>query len=70
MNSVFDTLFRSVSTLLGLLMVAMGGVFILQGLGIAFLNSFMAYDRQWVVWGAVLLLFGIGQAVWSVRRRR
>ncbi len=69
MTRLFDGVFRLVSTLLGVLMMIMGGIWILQGLNIAFLDSFMANDRQWVLWGAILMLFGIGQAVWSLRRR-
>lgn len=70
MAKVFDVVMRMVSTLLGLLMVCMGGIWILQGLNIAFLDSFMAGDPQWAVWGIVMLLFGVGQIVWSNTRRR
>lgn len=69
MNPVFDAVMRGISTLLGLLLVAMGGIWILQGLNIAFLNSFMADDKQWVLWGALLAVIGLCQAIWSVRRR-
>jgi hypothetical protein len=51
------------------LMVCMGGIWVLQGLNIAFLNSFMAGDPQWAVYGTILLLFGLLQAAWSVTRR-
>ena len=69
MGSLFNSLFKVVSTLLGVLMVCMGGVWILQGLDIAFQGgSFMAGDPKWAVYGAILALFGVGQAVWSVRR--
>ncbi|MCP9223307.1 hypothetical protein MKP08_11150 [Erythrobacter sp. LQ02-29] len=61
---------KLLGTLVGLLMMAMGTVWILQGQGIAFLGSFMAYDRQWTMWGAVLLLAGLAIAIWSNRRRR
>ena len=47
MAKLFDTAMRIVSTLLGVLMVCVGGVWILQGLNIAFLNSFMAGDITW-----------------------
>lgn len=70
MAAAFNILFRIVSTLLGLLMIAMGGIWILQGLHIAFPNSFMFGNRQWVLWGAILVLFGIGQAIWSNTRSR
>ena len=71
MGKVFNTVMQVVSTLIGVLMVCMGGIWILQGLGIAFLEgSFMAGDPQWAVYGAILLLLGIGQVVWSVTRKR
>jgi hypothetical protein len=51
-------------------MIFLGGVWILQGLNVAFLDSFMAGDPKWAVYGAILALLGIGQAVWSVTRKR
>ena len=70
MGKAFSVVMQIVSTLLGLLMVCLGGVWILQGLNIAFLDSFMAGDPQWALWGAILALFGVGQAAWSVTRKR
>lgn len=70
MSALFHIVMKVVSTLLGLLMVCMGTVWILQGLNVAFLDSFMAGDPQWALWGAILALFGVGQAIWSVTRRR
>ena len=70
MGGLFHGVMKSVSTLLGVLMICMGGIWVLQGLNIAFLDSFMAGDPQWAVWGAILALFGVGQAIWSVTRRR
>ena len=71
MGKTFNVVMRVVSTLLGLLMIAMGGIWVLQGLNLEFLEgSFMAGDPQWAVYGAVLLLFGIGQAIWSNTRQR
>ncbi len=69
MGTAFSGFFKIVSTLIGLLMIVMGCIWILQGLNIAFLNSFMANQRQWAVYGAILALFGLGQAIWSVTRR-
>lgn len=66
---LFNGVMRVVSTLLGLLMVAMGGVWILQGLNIAFLHSFMAGEPNWAFYGAILALFGIGQVIWSNTRQ-
>ena len=70
MGGIFNIVFRIVSSLLGLLMIAMGGVWILQGLGIAFLQSFMAHQQKWAIYGAILVLFGIGQLIWSNTRQR
>lgn len=70
MGYAFYIVMKIVSTLLGLLMVCFGGIWILQGLNVAFLDSFMAGDPQWAVYGAILAVFGIGQVVWSLTRRR
>ncbi len=70
MGQLFNIVMRVVSTLLGLLMIALGGVWILQGFGIAFLNSFMANELRWAFYGAILALFGLGQVIWSNRRPR
>jgi hypothetical protein len=70
MARLFSIVMQVVSTLLGVLLVCMGGIWVLQGLNIAFLDSFMAGDPQWAVYGAILALFGVGQVVWSVTRRR
>ena len=70
MGRIFNWMMRVVSTLLGLLMLCIGGIWILQGLNIAFLGSFMADDPQWAVYGAILALLGIGQVVWSNTRAR
>ena len=70
MGKAFNGVMQIVSTLLGLLMICLGGVWILQGLNIAFLDSFMAGDPQWALWGAILALFGVGQVAWSVTRKR
>ncbi|TVV76668.1 hypothetical protein FOY91_03550 [Sphingomonas solaris] len=59
---------RAISSLLGVAMVLMGGIWILQGFNIAFLDSFMADDKQWALWGALLALVGVGQIVWSNTR--
>ena len=70
MGNLFNVVMRVVSTLLGLLMVCMGGIWVLQGLNIAFLDSFMAGDPQWTVYGAILALLGVGQVIWSNTRQR
>ena len=69
MNSkLFNSVMRVVSTLIGVVMVLMGGVWILQGLGIAFQVGFMAGDWHWALYGAILALLGVGQIIWSNTR--
>lgn len=70
MSEIFNGVMRAISSLLGLLMVAVGGIWILQGFNIAFLDSFMANDKQWALWGALLAIAGVGQVVWSNTRER
>ena len=69
MRSAFNLVFRVVSSLIGLLMVAMGTIWTLQGLNIAFRVGFMAGDRHWAIYGAILALFGVGQVIWSNTRQ-
>jgi len=68
MRTAFNVTMRIVSTLFGLAMIAMGTVWILQGLNLAFRVGFMVGDKQWVVYGAILVLFAIGQVIWSNTR--
>ena len=70
MAGVFNIVMRIVSSLVGLLMVCMGGVWILQGLDLAFKVGFMVGDKRWVAWGALLALVGLAQIVWSNTRQR
>jgi hypothetical protein len=72
MGSLFNVVFKVISTLLGLLMLFFGCIWVLQGLNMApppFNGGFMIGDPQWTVYGAILALVGLGQAVWSIRRR-
>jgi hypothetical protein len=76
MGKAFNIAFRIFSTVLGLFLIFMGGVWILQGLNLAFngpmvggQKSFMVGDPHWILYGAILALLGLGQAVWSIRRR-
>lgn len=68
--TLFNGIMRGVSSLLGLLMVAMGGIWILQGTGLAFQVGFMAGAPQWALYGAILAAVGVCQVVWSLRRLR
>jgi hypothetical protein len=69
MHTTFNIVMRIVSTFLGVVMIAMGTVWMLQGLGIAFQVGFMAGDKRWTLYGAILALFGIGQVIWSNTRQ-
>ena len=72
MRAAFNIVFRIVSTLLGLLMILMGLVWIGQGLHVgpaAIMQGFMVNNRQWALYGAILALFGLGQVIWSNTRR-
>jgi drug/metabolite transporter superfamily protein YnfA len=70
MRRWFDGIMRAVSSLLGLAMVAMGGVWILQGFDLAFRVGFMVGDKRWALYGAILALVGVCQIVWSNTRPR
>jgi hypothetical protein len=69
MHGLFNIVMRVVSSLLGVVMIAMGSVWILQGLNIAFRRGFMVGDYHWTIYGAILGLVGIAQLVWSNTRQ-
>jgi hypothetical protein len=69
MRNLFNVVMRVVSTLIGLLMVCMGGIWMLQGLNLAFRVGFMVGDKRWVIYGAILAVVGIAQVVWSNTRQ-
>jgi hypothetical protein len=69
MRNAFNIVMRVVSTLLGVLMVCMGGIWMLQGLNLAFKVGFMVGDPHWTLYGAILAVFGVGQIVWSNTRQ-
>jgi hypothetical protein len=69
MRKAFNIVMRVVSTLLGVAMIAIGIVWMLQGMNLAFRVGFMVGDYHWTIYGAILALFGIGQAVWSNTRQ-
>ncbi len=71
MRGLFNIVMRIVSSLVGLLMIAMGSVWAMQGLGVgpeAIMRGFMVGDISWTIYGAILILVGIGQVVWSNTR--
>jgi len=69
MRNVFNIVMRIISSLLGVLLACLGGVWMLQGLNLAFKVGFMVGDPHWVVYGAIAVLVGVGQVVWSNTRQ-
>jgi len=72
MGGLFSTVFKVISTLLGVAMVFFGCIWVLQGLNMApppFNGGFMIGDTKWTVYGAILAVVGLGQASWSLTRR-
>jgi hypothetical protein len=69
MRAIFNVIMRIVSTLLGVVLIGMGTIWILQGLNLAFRVGFMVGDRHWVLYGAIVALLGIGHVIWSNTRQ-
>lgn len=70
MSEIFNGIMRAVSSLLGAAMVALGGIWILQGFDLAFRVGFMVGHKQWALYGLILALVGLAQIVWSNTRER
>jgi hypothetical protein len=71
MRRAFNVVMRIVSSLIGILLVLMGGIWILQGLNLAWgalSRSFMEGDQHWALYGAIAVIVGICQVVWSNTR--
>ena len=62
---------RVLAAVLGVLLVAFGGLFALQGLGIVMwpADSFMLADPSWTLYGAIILAIGALLVWWGSRRR-
>lgn len=69
MWKTFNPVMRIVSSLIGIMMVLMGIVWMLQGLNLAFRRGFMVGDYHWTIYGAILAVVGIAQLVWSNTRQ-
>jgi hypothetical protein len=65
---VFNIVMRIVSSLIGVVMILAGTIWMLQGLNLAFRVGFMVGDYHWTIYGAILALVGIAEVVWSNRR--
>ena len=73
MQSGFNAVMRVVSSLLGLVLVAMGCVWAMQGLNIgpaAIMQGPMVANIQWTYYGVILAVVGVAQIVWSWTRQR
>jgi hypothetical protein len=73
MGRAFNAVMQVISSLIGVLMVLMGGIWIVQGLNLAWgslSRSFMQGDQHWVFYGAIMLIVGVCQVVWSNTRQR
>jgi hypothetical protein len=71
MHRAFNLTMRIVSSLIGILLAIMGGIWILQGLNLAWgalSRSFMQGDQHWALYGAIVLVIGICQVIWSNTR--
>jgi len=72
MRHLFNVVMRVVSSLLGLLMMASGIGWMMQGLHMgpsAIMQGFMVGDLHWTLYGAIFAILGLGQVVWSNSRR-
>jgi hypothetical protein len=71
MRRAFNLTMRIVSSLIGILLAIMGGIWILQGLNLAWgalSRSFMQGDQHWALYGVIVLVIGICQVIWSNTR--
>jgi hypothetical protein len=66
----FNIIMRVVSSLVGVVMILMGTVWMLQGMNIAFRVGFMVGNYHWTIYGAILALVGVAQVIWSNSRQR
>ena len=72
MRTAFNIVMRVISSLLGLLLILMGSIWIMQGLNVgprAILRGFMVSDIHWSIYGAILALVGVAQVAWSNMRQ-
>jgi hypothetical protein len=71
MHRAFNAIMRIISSLIGVLLVLMGGIWILQGLNLAWgalSRSFMQGDQHWALYGAIVVVIGVLQIIWSNTR--
>jgi hypothetical protein len=59
---------RIALNIVGILLLLSGGIWFLQGINVL-PGSFMTGQKQWAVYGAILIVAGIGCLVAAKRRR-
>jgi len=77
MGTLLNLVGRIISTSLGVVVICLGAVWILQAFDVAFNTprvpggpvSFMVNNHQWAVYGALAVVVGVGQVIWSNTRR-
>jgi hypothetical protein len=77
MGAAFNIIGRIISSLLGLLLIVGGTIWILQAFDIAFNGpigasgepSFMVNNRQWAGYGAIAIVIGLVQVAWTNMRK-
>ncbi|GGD76338.1 hypothetical protein [Croceicoccus mobilis] len=62
---------RTVFTIIGVVVLVMGGLWTLQGLGLVMwpASSFMLGQRQWATYGVITMAVGV-ILIWLARRRK
>jgi ABC-type lipoprotein release transport system permease subunit len=73
MRRAFDIVMRIVTSLVGLMMLVSGSVWMMQGLGVGpavIMQGFMVNDLRWTLYGAIVAVIGIAQIVWSFMRAK
>ena len=58
---------KLILTIVGVVMVILGGIWFLQGIGVL-PGSFMTGQIRWAVYGAVLAIGGVALIIWTRRR--
>jgi hypothetical protein len=72
MRRMFNAVMRVISSLIGVLIILMGGIWILQGLNLAWgslSRSSMQGDQHWAFYGAIMLIVGVCEIAWSNTRQ-
>ncbi len=60
---------RIVLSIIGVLLILMGGVWFLQGINVL-PGSFMTGNPQWAINGSIAIVIGLGLLFWANRRKK